>query len=311
MIRLVRSKAAATGLHWRAGLIMAGERAEDAKHDGQDKTAATANDQWEKDREDRATNGGVVGFGEADAFYDETPDAADESAAKRNNHEWVCRTAGKAEDAEGCFKRAFCSADQHKTEMKDGGADKEARGDKDRDEDDNQGGAEAKPDDPGESVAIAHDAEGTHEEAEEKVEETSNAAAEDRINEGLAEAALRFHAREGDSRIEQDELKGFEEGGKETQLLAAVPGQPVCRTRAPLAAGVSGVVRPGNCERGDQVAMPSRQPRSVGRKRPLRRPSLISSSEKMPSFVSPRFTCMFAMARVVAGEGPGVNRFGG
>src|SRR5437764_13199631 len=52
-----------------------------------------------------------------------------------------------------------------------------------------------------------------------------------------------------------------------------------------------------NCESGFQLSIPSRQPRSVGAKRPVRRPSRTSSSENTPKLVAPRLTWIIAIIR--------------
>src|SRR5438874_392130 len=52
-----------------------------------------------------------------------------------------------------------------------------------------------------------------------------------------------------------------------------------------------------NCESGCQLAMPSRQPRSVARNRPERSPSRTSCSEKTPSVLAPRLMWIAITAR--------------
>src|ERR1700726_1970074 len=51
-----------------------------------------------------------------------------------------------------------------------------------------------------------------------------------------------------------------------------------------------------NCESGCQVAIPSRQPRSLGKNRPLGRPSRTCSSGNAPRPVAPRLTWIIAIA---------------
>jgi hypothetical protein len=50
-----------------------------------------------------------------------------------------------------------------------------------------------------------------------------------------------------------------------------------------------------NCESDCQLAIPSRQPRSVPTKRPERSPARTSSSENVPRLVPPRLTWMVAI----------------
>jgi len=50
-----------------------------------------------------------------------------------------------------------------------------------------------------------------------------------------------------------------------------------------------------NCESDSQLAIPSRQPRSVPAKRPERSPARTSSSENVPRLVPPRLTWMVAI----------------
>src|SRR4030095_817376 len=68
---------------------------------------------------------------------------------------------------------------------------------------------------------------------------------------------------------------------------------PICAGGVADAAAASS----GNCESGFQPAIPSLQPRSVGRKLPVRNPSRTSSSENTPKLVAPRFTWIMAIMR--------------
>src|SRR6267378_4115660 len=72
-------------------------------------------------------------------------------------------------------------------------------------------------------------------------------------------------------------------------IIAGVVG--VCGGGA-LVAGAAAIssAKSVNCESGCQLAMPSRQPRSLGRKRPARIPSRTCSSGNAPRLVAPRLT---------------------
>ena len=82
-----------------------------------------------EDSEQGATGGGLVGTGQADAFDHDAPDAGDEPAANRKDHEWIGRPDGETDDAEGGLKRPSRATDKGEAEMQDGRADKEAKGD--------------------------------------------------------------------------------------------------------------------------------------------------------------------------------------
>ena len=115
--------------------------------------------------------------------------------------------------------------------MQDGRADKEAKGDQYRNKDDQSDRAHADTQDAGKRVAIAHEAERTHQQAEEEIDNESNTAADHSIDERLAQSALGFHGRESGGGIEQDEFERFDEGGEKAELLAAIPRQAGRRNR--------------------------------------------------------------------------------
>ena len=69
----------------------------------------------------------------------------------------------------------------------------------------------------------------------------------------------------------------------------ALEGVGACGGGAAAAAGKS-EANSANCESGCQFAMPSFQPRSLERKRPLRIPSRTCSSGNAPRLVAPRLT---------------------
>ena len=94
-----------------------------------------------------------------DAFHHDAPDARDESAANRKDHERIGRPDGETDDAESCLKRPSRATDKGEAQMQDGRTDKEAKGDQNRHEDYENNRAHADAQDAGERVVIAHEAE--------------------------------------------------------------------------------------------------------------------------------------------------------
>src|SRR5450631_3670844 len=87
--------------------------------------------------------------------------------------------------------------------------------------------------------------------------------------------------------------------GRPVRAPGAPSAGPAEEGTPAAAGGAPAVANSGNWASGSHVLMPSRQPRSVGAKRAVFRPSLTSSSGKIPRVVPLRLMWISAMPRVL------------
>jgi hypothetical protein len=83
--------------------MMSNEGTEKAKG-GKENEAAATNDQRKKNGQNRFSAGGLMGFGQSNAFEHDVPDHSHGASAKGDDRDRVGRADSITHDPEGCFK---------------------------------------------------------------------------------------------------------------------------------------------------------------------------------------------------------------
>ena len=229
MIELLRRESTTAILHRPSRLVVARERADAAQHHDKNKSATAADDERQKDRQDRFAGRGFMRFGEADAFHHQAPDAGNRPAASRHDHQRISRADRVTEDSQRRLIAPFRPAHQHEAQMHDPRPDEESDREHDRKKDQDENAAKPEPDHTAEHIVIAQRPERTDEEAEDKIKDPAHASADHGVDQRIHQVALRLHIGECHRRVEQHQLERLKEGRKKTKLLAAIPRQTALR----------------------------------------------------------------------------------
>jgi hypothetical protein len=87
--------------------------AKSAEHHYTEESTAAADNHREQDSQHSSAGIGLMRPSKADAAKDEVPYSCDQTATKRDNHDWKYRPAGKTNYSECRFKRLLCAAYDH------------------------------------------------------------------------------------------------------------------------------------------------------------------------------------------------------